>query len=154
MTAGPVIIELAGEPRGKARLRFRVVAPKGGKAFATGYTPKDTLSYENALAGAAQLVMGDRALLEGPLRVRVVAAMPVAQSWPKKRQAAALSGIERPTKKPDADNILKMLDALNHVVWHDDAQIVDVHIEKFYSAKPSLRVEVYSIASGLLAGAA
>lgn len=152
MSNAPVIIELAGEPKGKARLRYRVVHAKG-KAFATGYTPKQTLTYENALAGAAAEVMKSRPLLTGPLKVHVLASVPIAQSWSKKRRQLALVGVERPTKKPDADNIIKMLDALNHVVWNDDAQIVDAHIEKYYSDKPSLLIRVEQIVP-YLAGAA
>jgi Holliday junction resolvase RusA-like endonuclease len=66
----------------------------------------------------------------------------VPQSWSAKKRAAALAGAIRPAKRPDLDNIAKMLDALNEVVWRDDAQVVSGLIEKLYSDRPRLRVEV------------
>lgn len=36
-----------------------------------------------------------------------------------------------PTKKPDYDNIIKViLDALNGVVYHDDSQVYRVYLKK------------------------
>ena len=40
----------------------------------------------------------------------------------------------RPAKKPDADNIIKVVaDSLNQVAYRDDADLVKVELEKFYS---------------------
>ena len=68
--------------------------------------------------------------------------MPISPSWPKKRQEAARSGAMRPTKKPDWDNIGKILDAFNLIVWVDDAQIVDSRVRKLYSDRPRIVVRV------------
>ena len=39
------------------------------------------------------------------------------------------------TKKPDADNVSKaVMDALNGVAYHDDAQAYDLHAQKWYVA--------------------
>jgi Holliday junction resolvase RusA-like endonuclease len=39
-----------------------------------------------------------------------------------------------PVVKPDWDNLGKMLsDALNQVIWSDDAQICEAHVYKRYS---------------------
>jgi Holliday junction resolvase RusA-like endonuclease len=70
------------------------------------------------------------------------ARLPVPKSWSQKKQAAALCGSLLPTSKPDGDNYAKMLDALNHIAWIDDAQIVDLRVRKFYSARPGMRIEV------------
>ena len=51
-----IIVELAGEPRGKGRPRF---VRKTGHAF----TPQKTASYEAMLRHEAALVMGTRAPL-------------------------------------------------------------------------------------------
>lgn len=106
------------------------------------YTPERTVNYEGRLAYAAQQAMQGRVPLDGPLTVYVEARMPIAASWPKKRQDAARRGELRPVKKPDLDNICKMLDALNLIAWVDDSQIVEVTIKKFYSAQPALIIEV------------
>jgi Holliday junction resolvase RusA-like endonuclease len=52
-----------------------------------------------------------------------------------------LDGIVRPTKKPDFDNIGKIIcDALNKIAYDDDSQIVEANIYKVYADIP--RVEV------------
>lgn len=140
--ADVIEVLLAGAPIGKGRPRFRAITARSGRTFASIYTPAATRRYEGALRYAAQQAMGARAPLEGPLHVRVTATFPVPPSWPKRKRADALAGIVRPAKKPDADNILKVLDSCNEVVFRDDAQVVDAHIVKVYGAKPSLRIEV------------
>lgn len=46
-----------------------------------------------------------------------------------------------PTKKPDADNIIKViLDALNGLAYQDDAQIYRVYFEKMYAEIPETKV--------------
>ncbi|MBQ2175307.1 MAG: RusA family crossover junction endodeoxyribonuclease, partial [Alphaproteobacteria bacterium] len=43
-------------------------------------------------------------------------------------------GLLKHTVKPDLDNLTKaLLDALNDIAWHDDAQIVDLQIRKEYT---------------------
>ena len=128
-------IVVLGEPVAKGRPRF-------AKATGHTYTPQKTRNFEAALKYAAQQVMGDRPPLEGPLSVEMEVVMPVAPSWPKKRQAAALSGQEWPTKKPDFDNYQKTVDALNMVVWLDDGQIVRSTFEKRYGEKPGMWIKV------------
>lgn len=141
MESNIVRIELAGAPMGKERVRVT----RAGHA----YTPERTVNYESRLALAAQHVMNGRSLLEGALAVVVEAYMPIAVSKPKKWRAAALSGQIRPTKKPDADNIGKMLDALNLIAWADDAQIVDLRVTKWYGARPRLVVIVQPLPCGV-----
>jgi len=136
--ATPIVIELAGAPEGKGRPRFV-------RATGFAYTPAQTRKYESHLRLAAQDAMGDRVALEGPVRVTVVASFPVPTSWSGKKQREALAGRILPTIAPDADNLLKMLDAFNLVVWKDDRQIVDAHVIKRYDARPSLRVEVAAV---------
>jgi Holliday junction resolvase RusA-like endonuclease len=138
MTRSSVAFELHGEPRGKGRPRF---IRKTGHP----YTPERTAVYESALCLAGQKAMEGRAILEGPLSVTVEAIFQPAASWPEKRKAAALLGIEWPTKKPDCDNILKCLDALNGVVWIDDKQIVTLMITKRYAKTPMLRIIVETL---------
>ncbi len=134
-------IVLLGAPRGKERPRLT----KAGHV----YTPEKTRGYEAALKFAAAQVMGDRPLLEGPLELEMRVVVPIPQSWPKKRQAAARDGLEWPTKKPDGDNFLKMKDALNLVVWIDDSQIVRERVEKTYGDKPGMWLTIRSVGTGV-----
>ena len=54
-----------------------------------------------------------------------------------------LDGKELPLKKPDMDNIVKVVaDALNGVAYHDDTQIVMVVAKKVYSSLEGLDITV------------
>lgn len=136
-------IVLLGAPRGKERPR----TTKTGHV----YTPQKTRDYEGALKFAAMEVMGERPPIDGPLDVTIKIMVPIPQSWPKKRQQAAREGRERPTKKPDWDNFAKVCDALNLVVWIDDAQVVDGHIHKSYSDKPGMWITVRRVQQSFIA---
>lgn len=97
----------------------------------------------------AQIVMRGRLPLEGPLALTVEAFMPIPTSWSQRQQRKAVAGVVLPTTKPDFDNILKSLDALNKVVWRDDAQVVDVRFTKRYGDKPRLVVVVDPISEAV-----
>lgn len=140
-----VTIRLLGSPEGKGRPRFRVITPRAGKSFASVYTPKETRTYESALALAGKVAMRSRPPMEGPLDVEITAVMPVPASWSNKKRDAALAGTIWPTGKPDADNIMKMLDSLNKIVWADDSQIVHAVIIKRYGESPFLEVKAKPI---------
>lgn len=132
-------IRMDGQPIGKGRPRFV-------RATGRTYTPEKTARYEDRLAWAAQAVMAGRPLLTGPLNVTVIAYMEVPASRSKKWRTEALVDEHKPTTKPDADNIAKLLDALNKIVWVDDAQIVALLIFKKYSSRPRIEIEVTPIA--------
>ncbi len=67
----------------------------------------------------------------------------IPKSASKKKRAMMIAGDIVPTKKPDFDNIQKIIcDALNGVAYHDDSQIVKADIEKVYSTTPHVEVNV------------
>lgn len=148
--AAPIlIVRLAGPPEGKGRLRFRMVKPRGREAFASAYTPARTRHFEARLRDAALRAMGNRPLLEGPLAVTVRAFMVIPASWPRKKRQAALDGDLLPVGKPDADNILKVLDSFNRDkitglgIWNDDSQVTDARVIKTFAKRvPGLIVEI------------
>jgi len=133
---GDIIIRLPGPPRGKGRHRY---STKDG--MRRMHADAASLKYEREL-GKAGMAAWPRAPITGPLAVRVVANMPIPKSWSKSKQFDARTGQLAHTTKPDADNILKILDALNGIVWIDDAQITMASVEKRYSAQPELVVIV------------
>lgn len=135
MSAWEVEIVLMGSPRGKGRPRFSRVS---GRA----YTDGKTASYEAALKYAGGEAMRGRPLLEGPLEIQITAYKEIAASWPKKKKQAAENDVIRPTSKPDGDNLAKMVDGLNMVVWADDSQITDWTIRKRYSTQPRLEIKI------------
>lgn len=132
-------ITLAGEPIGKGRPRFV-------RATGRTYTPEQTASFENKLAWAAQTAMKGRALLVDAVILSVTAFRSVPPSWSAKKRKAAIDQLLRPTGKPDADNVLKLVaDALNKVVWADDSQIVEAHVYKKYSEQPRLEITILGL---------
>ena len=131
-----------GEPQGKGR-------PRVGKigAHARLFTPAKTVAYEGLVAHAAQQAMAGAQPLEDACRIEVDVICTVPASWSQKKQRQALEGSIRPTKKPDADNVLKAIcDGMNGVVWRDDVQAVDVLLRKRYGATPCVRVRVATLA--------
>lgn len=137
-----IVVLLPGEPRGWGRPHVRVIQPKTGPPFASFYTDAKTRAFETSLKWQAKAAMRSVPPIEGPVAVKIIAAMAVPASWSNKKRDAALAGTIRPTGKPDWDNFAKMLDSFNKIVWLDDAQVVDGSVTKIYSETPSLRVEV------------
>ena len=130
-----VIFNVDGDPQGKARARFT----KTGRA----YTPQKTVNYENEIADKAKQAMGSSEPLETPVAVYVYADYAIPSSYSNKLREACLNGFERPTKKPDADNICKAVcDALNKIVYKDDAQVVSLHFTKRYNSVAGIQVLV------------
>jgi Holliday junction resolvase RusA-like endonuclease len=75
------------------------------------------------------------------LAVTIEAIFGVAKSDSLKKRQAKLCGLLRPVKRPDFDNIAKIVcDALNGVAWHDDAQIVNAQVIKLYGVEPCVKV--------------
>ena len=124
-----------GRPVPKGRPRFN---RETGRA----YTPAKTASFEAQLKFAAQQAMGSRPPLDGPLSLDMEVVVPIAQSWPKKRQEAARLGLLLPTGRPDFDNFQKVVDSLNLVVWIDDGQVIQSTFLKRYGDKPGMWIKV------------
>lgn len=133
-----VDFKVPGEAVGKGRPRVTTI---GGNARM--FTPKKTADYESRIALAAQQAMAGRELITGPVLVELKIAVGIAQSWSKKKTAQALAGQVMPTKKPDADNVLKAIcDGINGIVFKDDVQVVNVSMSKRFAETPGVTVRV------------
>ena len=81
-----------------------------------------------------------------PLYVEIIAYMGIPKSKSKKWRAAAIRGQERPTKKPDVDNLFKLVtDALSGILYNDDKQIVSCRVQKWYSEEPQTKVKITEV---------
>ena len=81
-----------------------------------------------------------------PILVDLKVYKPMLKSFSKAKRLKANKGDLRPTTKADADNYAKgILDSLNGLFWHDDGQIVDLHIGKYYSEKPRIEMEIKEV---------
>jgi Holliday junction resolvase RusA-like endonuclease len=129
-------ITIPGAPVGKQRAR----ATRGGRM----YTPAKTANTEAFVKLCAMQALPEKyEIAVEPLFVAVEAICDVPASWSKKKRETALSGVSRPTGKPDLDNIAKLYcDALNGIVWKDDAQIVNMQLTKRYGHEPKTIITV------------
>ena len=137
-----------GEPQGKGRPRFVArYDPVTEKAFGKAHTPEKTSIYENLVKMEYALQtknfrFSDAAMLD----MRIMAYYSIPKSTSKKKRGKMLEGVIRPTKKPDMDNVMKVIaDSLNQVAYKDDTQIVDCQLRKFYSEKPRVEVIIRQI---------
>ena len=123
-----------GAPKGKerpraAKLRDRTIV----------YTPKKTKDYEREIATAYRTQC--RGIFSGAVAIEIHAYYEIPKSASRKRVLDMVSDRERPTKKPDGDNIAKAVcDALNGVAYKDDSQVVDLTVRKYYSKFPHVQV--------------
>jgi Holliday junction resolvase RusA-like endonuclease len=146
VASDPIRVVVPGPPKALGRQRHRLVEKRDGSRFVANYMPTKSAREQSSIRAFAAIVMGNMPLLDGPLDLRMVAYMPIAPSWSKKKRAMALSGQLFPTGTPDADNILKLLaDAFTDVIWKSDALVTDCHVWKRYSDRPRLSVEVRSL---------
>lgn len=126
-----------GEPQGKARPRF---SRKSG----TVYTPSKTARYEKEIRQAF-LSAGGKLIPAGSyVAVTVDAYFKIPKSYTKRKRLDCEHNIIRPGKKPDIDNVLKVvLDALNKVAYADDKQVIGIICRKWYSRSSGfLKVQI------------
>lgn len=141
----PISFEIPGSPQGKARPR--VVRAKNGMSMT--YTPDKTVAYEELVRlrfkAAAQ---GFRFPDDAQLAIQITAYYPVPKSKSKRIRADMIAGAIRPTKKPDCDNVIKIIcDALNELAYKDDSQIVTTQMAKYYAEVPRTVVKIMEVHS-------
>ena len=134
---------IPGEPNGQGRPRFTTI-----NGHAKAYDPEKSRNYKafvKILAMEAVKQCGWKCT-ELPVSVGITAYMGIPLSKPKKFKERALSGLERPAKKPDIDNIFKCVsDAISEIIYKDDKQIVESHIIKRYAETPCVKISVVEI---------
>lgn len=137
-----ISFSVPGIPFGKQRPKFS----RAGQYVKT-YTPDETVSYENFVRLIYQQEAKGQMFPEGSmLDVRIIAYYEIPKSTSKKKQRLMLEHKIRPTKKPDWDNIGKIIcDSLNKVAYHDDSAVVDAQVRKFYSENPRVDVTIRRI---------
>ena len=128
---------IPGPPQGKGRPRFSTY----GGAVRT-HTPQKTVAYENLVKLEYERQCNGRRFADDSLlSVEIVAFFSMPKNVSKVKRAAMLEGKIRPTKKPDVDNIAKIIcDSLNGIAYHDDKQIVKLIVYKYYASIPRVTV--------------
>ena len=129
---------------GKAQAKQR---PRMGRSGVV-YTPKETLVYENYV----KMCYSDYAKqfgwlpYENQVRAEIEVLVAVPKSDSKTKKKAKIEGMIRPTVKPDCDNLAKsILDSLNGLAYHDDKQVVDLFVKKYYAENAEVRVRLTEV---------
>lgn len=132
-----IAITIPGRPVAKGRPRLSNV-----NGCARAFTPAKTRRYEDLIRLEAGRLMEGREMMTGAVSATVRAFVAIPKSMSKQRRLDAIEGRLRPTTRPDIDNYVKTLDALNDIVFHDDSQIAQLIATKHYSDRPRLEIEL------------
>lgn len=129
---------IPGEPVAKGRARSFIRNGKMAHA-----TPDKTVRYESTVALFGTQAMAGKAPITGPVSVELFAFFSIPKSWSERNKVGAAIGSIACSKKPDIDNLTKIVfDGLNGVTWIDDAQIVDCRITKRFCSTPGIRINI------------
>lgn len=128
--------EIPGPVTGKGRPRINTYTCRA-------YTPNKTKEYEELAKQYFVLKYPRHIPIEGRVKVSIIAYFKIPKGTNKKNEELMLSGNISPTKKPDIDNIEKIvLDAMNTLAFKDDNQITKLEIEKVYSEEEKVYVKI------------
>ena len=135
--------EVEGDIIGKGRPRVNTYT---GHA----YTPAKTKDYEDFVKQNFKIKYPKYEPFTGRVSVTIIAYFKIPKNTPKKTEELMHNGTISPTKKPDIDNIVKIiLDGLNKMAFADDNQITKLEVEKKYIENKSdkervcIKVEEY-----------
>ena len=137
-----ICFEIPGKPQGKARART-FYNSKLGKM--QSITPENTVLYENLIKHCYLETKCEPFLDKVPLEVEITACFPIPKSATKKDRERIKLMEYYPTKKPDADNIAKVVcDALNGLAYKDDAQVINLTVHKRFG-NPKVIVKIWEM---------
>lgn len=127
--------KVPGKPKQWSRAR------RNGNRY---FKASEDVNAQNAIRSAYIQTPGSR-VIDGPVKLDVLVIVPTS-----KRSEV----FKAKDTRPDADNYLKqVMDALNGAAYHDDGQVADARVRKFYAAKGGecLMVEIEELPPGRIA---
>lgn len=128
--------EVLGDIVGKERPRVNTYTLKV-------YTPNKTKDYEQLIQQYFKIKYPNSYELEGRISIKIIAYLKIPKSTRKIKTQEMLENKISPTKKPDVDNIGKVvLDALNKVAFKDDNQVSKIMVEKRYAITEKICIEI------------
>ena len=128
--------EVPGKIVGKGR-------PRLNSYTGTVYTPTRTKDYETLVEQYFLLKYPRFKPFEGRVQVEISANFEIPKSAKKTEKELMLENKINPTKKPDIDNIVKIvLDAMNGIAFKDDTQITKLQVEKAYATSESVSIKI------------
>ena len=99
------------------------------------YTPAKTRKAETMIAAMIREEVMKKGSFDAGIPLKLSATFYIEK--PKSASKKVLWAV----KRPDLDNYGKLLlDALNRYAWHDDSQIVDLHLRKRFGSPPRIEL--------------
>lgn len=128
--------EVPGTIKGKGR-------PRVNSYTGMIYTPTTTKDYECLVEQYFLLKYPRFKTLEGRVGVNITATFNIPKSTKKSDREKMIQNEISPNKKPDIDNIVKIiLDAMNKFAFKDDTQITKLSVEKIYGEEEKVHIEI------------
>ena len=128
--------EVPGQIKGKGR-------PRVNSYTGMVYTPTTTKDYEYLVEQYFLHKYPKFKPLEGRVTVNITAMFGIPKSTKKQDVEKMLENSISPTKKPDIDNIVKIiLDAMNKFAFKDDTQITKMSVEKKYGTEEKVTITI------------
>lgn len=110
------------------------------------YTPSATQKFEQKVKNAFLEKYTLKELSDKPIKAVIIAEFEPPKSISKKKRLELIEEVIDYTKKPDIDNISKIiLDGLNGVAYKDDSQVCKLEIIKRYDYENRILVELEEI---------
>lgn len=129
-----LILYVHGKPDGKQR-------PRTGSA-GHFYSPEDTNGFAERVQVTARAEHAQ--MIEGPVKVGVSVDRRMPKSWSLAKQKRMDQAPA--TGKPDLDNVLKsLMDALTGITWKDDAQIVQLEIDRSWAYEDAVIINIMPV---------
>ena len=138
-------LKILGIPQPKQSARFAMRKGKGGKNFIHKYQNNAVVQNERNIAFdvKSQLPENFQPFSEA-IKVKALFVFPPLKSFTKSKMNALASGstIYKTTKPDLTDNLMKgTMDALNGIVFTDDAVIAEVESKKIFGIVPRIELE-------------
>ena len=128
--------EVPGKVIGKGR-------PRLNSYTGVVYTPTKTKDYETLVEQYFLLKYPRFKALEGRIKVNIIAYFSTPKTTKKSDINEMLENNISPTKKPDIDNIVKVvLDSMIKFAFKDDNQITKLEVEKKYALEDKVHIKI------------
>lgn len=107
------------------------------------YTPTNTKDYEEYIKQCFFLKYNKCEMILNRVNIEIIAYFKIPSNTKKIDKEKMLKGEISPTKKPDIDNIAKVvLDSINKYVIKDDSQVTKISVEKRYAEESKLYIKI------------
>jgi Holliday junction resolvase RusA-like endonuclease len=92
---------------------------------------------DNTIIKNEMVEKGLKVLTDKDVHLRIELYLPTPKSFSIKDMVKAEYKYIRPCTKPDVDNYAKFyMDCMNGIVYHDDSQVTELTVVKYYSIQP------------------